>query len=423
MLHAHKANLQTNLRQRLLAIRERELDYYTDINRNIGNQAALIAGFAYSGIRYHYLVERQHSWQLSDGDSLEEVVFTSLLTMAMGCGLQTVLIAMLVAMLGPSLALRGGDGALHDAVKGMQAWTSAVLVLFLLSLFLLQARAHQRSAHLARARAHAADAPRHTSPARAARSSRRSRSPSATRRWAPSRAAPSPPPSASRSSRRSGRPSSRSQSSGCRRRHAAAQFSAQFGAILRWHAAAVVRASLRRLRARAPQAAITGEFHSADHGGLTGGSHFEDTDGLSRRAVGCDATRIAGDDGRLLTAESLDAAMAAALRDERRGGGYDGRLRRAGGEEEEDDDDEGVALHGRRRGGGARNGGGGGAGSALLGGRSGARNGGGRPRTPSGSDVAARVLKRLVLGNTERNTCFGGGDARGAYRTVEMTGG
>ena len=152
MLHAHKANLQTNLRQRLLAIRERELDYYTDINRNIGNQAALIAGFAYSGIRYHYLVERQHSWQLSDGDSLEEVVFTSLLTMAMGCGLQTVLIAMLVAMLGPSLALRGGDGALHDAVKGMQAWTSAVLVLFLLSLFLLQARTSALLTLRARAR-------------------------------------------------------------------------------------------------------------------------------------------------------------------------------------------------------------------------------------------------------------------------------
>ena len=420
MLHAHKANLQTNLRQRLLAIRERELDYYTDINRNIGNQAALIAGFAYSGIRYHYLVERQHSWQLSDGDSLEEVVFTSLLTMAMGCGLQTVLIAMLVAMLGPSLALRGGDGALHDAVKGMQAWTSAVLVLFLLSLFLLQART---TSALFTLRARARNPPtRLTSPARAARSCRRSRSPSAIRRWAPSRAAPSPPPSPSRSSRRFGRPSSRSQSSGCRRRHAAAQF----GAIRRnsaLHGAFVVRTSLRRLRARASQAAITGEFHSTDHGGLTGGSHFEDTDGLSRRAVGCDATRIAGDDGRLLTAESLDAAMAAALRDERRGGGYDGRLRWAGGEEDEDDEDEGAALYGRRRGGGARNGGGGGAGSALLGGRSGARNGGGRPRTPSGSDVAARVLKRLVLGSTERNTCFGGGDARGAYRTVEMTGG
>ena len=163
------------------------------------------------------------------------------------------------------------------------------------------------------------------------------------------------------------------------RRRAIRRNSAQFGAIRR-SAAPVVRTSLRRLRARAPQAAITGEFHSADHGGLTGGSHFEDTDGLSRRAVGCDATRIAGDDGRLLTAESLDAAMAAALRDERRGGGYDGRLRRAGGEEDEDDDDEGAALHGRRRGGGARNGGGG-AGSALLGGRSGARAAaGGRAR-------------------------------------------
>ena len=253
MLHAQKANLQTNLRQRLLAIRERELDYYTDINRNIGNQAALIAGFAYSGIRYHYLVERQHSWQLSDGDSLEEVVFTSLLTMAMGCGLQTVLIAMLVAMLGPSLALRGGDGALHDAVKGMQAWTSAVLVLFLLSLFLLQARTSALFTLRARARARTADAPRHASPARAARSSRRSRSPSAIRRWAPSRAAPSPPPSASRSSPRFGRPSSRSQSFGCRRRRAAAQFGAipaQFGAFRR-SAAPAVRASLRRLRARA----------------------------------------------------------------------------------------------------------------------------------------------------------------------------
>ena len=132
----------------------RDVEEKAEQLKTISNLSALIAGFAYSGIRYHYLVERQHSWQLSDGDSLEEVVFTSLLTMAMGCGLQTVLIAMLVAMLGPSLALRGGDGALHDAVKGMQAWTSAVLVLFLLSLFLLQARATSALSTLrARARA------------------------------------------------------------------------------------------------------------------------------------------------------------------------------------------------------------------------------------------------------------------------------
>ena len=226
---------------------------YTDINRNIGNQAALIAGFAYSGIRYHYLVERQHSWQLSDGDSLEEVVFTSLLTMAMGCGLQTVLIAMLVAMLGPSLALRGGDGALHDAVKGMQAWTSAVLVLFLLSLFLLQART---TSTLFTLRARARNPPTLlTSPARAARSCRRSRSPSAIRRWAPSRAAPSPPPSPSRSSRRFGRPSSRSQSFGCRRRRAAAQF----GAIRR--NSALHGASRAHVLEASPRARASGGDH------------------------------------------------------------------------------------------------------------------------------------------------------------------
>ena len=41
--------------------------------------------------------------------------------------LQTVFIAMLVALLGPSLALRGPDGSLHEAVKGMQQWNSVRL--------------------------------------------------------------------------------------------------------------------------------------------------------------------------------------------------------------------------------------------------------------------------------------------------------
>uniref|UniRef100_A0A7S4C6D9 Uncharacterized protein n=1 Tax=Chrysotila carterae TaxID=13221 RepID=A0A7S4C6D9_CHRCT len=138
MLAAQKSSLEANVRQRLVAIRERELEYYTDNCRHLGDLGALLAGLAFSGIRYHYLLERQHSWMVQEGDALEEVIFLSLLTITLGCGLQTVLIAMLVAMLGPSLALRGPDGSLHDAVCGMQVWNSLMLALFMTSLVMLQ---------------------------------------------------------------------------------------------------------------------------------------------------------------------------------------------------------------------------------------------------------------------------------------------
>ena len=165
MLHAQKAALQNSVRQRLVGIRQKELEYYTLNCRSVGNQAALIAGFAYSGIHYHYLLEHQYGWQLSEEDSIEEVIFLSLLTMSLGCALQvsilsavclltapmaiipptgaaaqTVVLAALVSILAPALALRGPDGSLHDAVLGMQKWTSFVIVLFLVSIVLYAAQ-------------------------------------------------------------------------------------------------------------------------------------------------------------------------------------------------------------------------------------------------------------------------------------------
>ena len=53
MLATQKAALANRLRQRLVALREKELDYYTGNCRMLGSQAALVSGFAYSGIRYH----------------------------------------------------------------------------------------------------------------------------------------------------------------------------------------------------------------------------------------------------------------------------------------------------------------------------------------------------------------------------------
>ena len=82
------AQLEANLRKQTIAIREKELDYYTSNCRNIGNQAALVSGLAYSGIRYHYLLEHQAGWHLSQQNTIEEVIFLTLLTLSMGCGLQ-----------------------------------------------------------------------------------------------------------------------------------------------------------------------------------------------------------------------------------------------------------------------------------------------------------------------------------------------
>jgi hypothetical protein len=155
MLVARKEALANEVRQRQVAIRERELVYYTKNCRMLGDLAALIAGFAYSGIRYHYLLERQTSFMMAEGDALEEVIFLSLLTACMGLGLQTVLIAMLVAMLGPSLALRGPDGSLHDAVVGMQGYTKIMLASFVSALVMLQMCAQAKRPHERWARADA----------------------------------------------------------------------------------------------------------------------------------------------------------------------------------------------------------------------------------------------------------------------------
>ena len=54
-------------------------------------------------------------------------------------GCQAVVLSMSVSIMAPVLALRGPDGSLHDAILGMQKWTSFVIVLFLSSILLCAA--------------------------------------------------------------------------------------------------------------------------------------------------------------------------------------------------------------------------------------------------------------------------------------------
>lgn len=111
MLHADKRALQQNLKVNLLKIREKELHFYTENCVAIGTQAALLAGFAYSGVIQVDIPEQAN-------DTLK-TAYLCVTTVAMGLELIAVLNSTLCSMLGPGLALRGPDGSMHKAVDEM----------------------------------------------------------------------------------------------------------------------------------------------------------------------------------------------------------------------------------------------------------------------------------------------------------------
>ena len=154
MLYADKRALQTNLKVSLLAIRERELTFYTNNSLAIGTQAAMFAGFAFAGL----------TQPLPEETSVLRALFLVCNVSALGAGPPFTatfarlspqllplsarralsartrappspcahaprppasgleLIAMvsttLLSMLAPGLALRGPDGSMHTAVDG-----------------------------------------------------------------------------------------------------------------------------------------------------------------------------------------------------------------------------------------------------------------------------------------------------------------
>ena len=99
MLFADKRALETNLKVSLLAIREKELNFYTTNCLAVGTQSALLAGFAYSGLTQ---VAFPH-----EAPYLIKLLYLLVTTTAMGFELIAVMNTTLLSMVGPGLALRG----------------------------------------------------------------------------------------------------------------------------------------------------------------------------------------------------------------------------------------------------------------------------------------------------------------------------
>ena len=105
MLYADKQALETDLKVCLLAIRERELDFYTQNCRSIGTSAALLAGFAYAGLS-------STSDFSEDTTEFSKGLFLTVTTCAMSLNIASMAAATWCSMLGPGLALRGASAPL-----------------------------------------------------------------------------------------------------------------------------------------------------------------------------------------------------------------------------------------------------------------------------------------------------------------------
>ena len=128
----------------LLAIRERELDLYTDNCRNIGAQAALLAGFAFSAINYEVADVNDvcTAYLALRGDcevASRSVYVAGLYQLFAFCSMMLNFAAAFgstfASMLGPGLALRGQDGAMDQAVEGLALEYRTTFLLFLSGIF------------------------------------------------------------------------------------------------------------------------------------------------------------------------------------------------------------------------------------------------------------------------------------------------
>lgn len=127
MLFANKQALETDLKVELLSIRERELALYTENCQNIASISCMLAGFAYVTLTY----ENEDTFA-DQSHYLGRPVYELLAMFGMLCNMASMFGSTVCTMLGPGLALRGGDGAVDQAVEGLALEYRTIFMLFLM---------------------------------------------------------------------------------------------------------------------------------------------------------------------------------------------------------------------------------------------------------------------------------------------------
>ena len=113
MLAADKLLLQSNVKQRAIQLREKELNLFNDNFNAVGTQSAVLAGFAMTSFAE---IDLPHNAFYAQKACLHLFVTISICANLM-CTASTTF----VSVWGSGKALRGKDGSMDEAVDGMHA--------------------------------------------------------------------------------------------------------------------------------------------------------------------------------------------------------------------------------------------------------------------------------------------------------------
>ena len=135
MLRASADVLESSCRVQMLAIRERELLFFSKNCWLIANLSALLAGFGYTGLVYTKYIDSD----LCDPQEIlcAEMTYPIVVTITMGLSLFSLWGSMLITMLAPAMALKGPQGSLNRCVDIMVQEYQYMLFLFACAIAML----------------------------------------------------------------------------------------------------------------------------------------------------------------------------------------------------------------------------------------------------------------------------------------------
>lgn len=146
MLAADKQALTYQLKQQSLQVRQKELDFFLSNFGTVAGQAAMLAGFSFTGFTINF--NDMEGMSALDNPILR-ASFYVVSSMSLGFFLLTVSNCALCTIYGPNLALRGPDGSMDRAVRILQrertrtfAFFGVGLVCFHVSAILLSLLIH-----------------------------------------------------------------------------------------------------------------------------------------------------------------------------------------------------------------------------------------------------------------------------------------
>jgi hypothetical protein len=117
MIAADTHLMEASVRQRQLAIKEKEIGHYTNSFNTIATQAAVLAGFSFGALCKDEWGVNGSEFEVSP---FHRFVFVNACTASVSCNLAAVVISTFCGILGPRLALLGPPGATNSACNSLR---------------------------------------------------------------------------------------------------------------------------------------------------------------------------------------------------------------------------------------------------------------------------------------------------------------